>query len=148
GAIDETTASKTLTDANRRAGVPARKRHIASSELRKVTQPLQGQTHAQPGPRKNMPTAVSTTASIKNRVMIQNEIGFSCSQRRKPFPRLSTPPAAKLVNATIAHSGARWWNHSIACRVFTLSKKGENGMKIRPPTIRPGRMIPATNGGK
>src|SRR6266849_7589492 len=45
------------------------------------TQLLQGQIQDQPGPRKIVPTAVSTTSSIKNHVMIQNDSGLEESQR-------------------------------------------------------------------
>ncbi len=42
---------------------------------------LQGQTHAHPGPRKNVPIAVSKVAVTRNHVMIQNESGCEESQR-------------------------------------------------------------------
>src|SRR5579859_4174697 len=44
-----------------------------------------GQTHVHPGPRKNVPTVVSTMSSTRNHVMIQNEIGRATSQRCQAF---------------------------------------------------------------
>ena len=42
----------------------------------------QNQTQDQPGPRKKVPTAVSTMSTNRNQVMIQKESGFAASVRR------------------------------------------------------------------
>src|SRR5579859_1666716 len=46
-----------------------------------LVQLRQGRTHDHPGPRKNVPTAVSNISSTRNQVMIQKEIGRPASQR-------------------------------------------------------------------
>src|SRR5215472_4855296 len=53
--------------------------------VRVVHSVLQGTTHDHPGPRKNVPIAVSMINSTMNQVMIQKESGRSASQRCSRF---------------------------------------------------------------
>src|ERR1019366_6860455 len=120
----------------------------------RLTQPLQGHTHAQLGPRKNVPTAVRTTASMRNRVMIQNERDLEVSHLRKPragraadavanSKRIATTKAGSRASQACSRTsstlstrpkavainiriGSRR-NHWFASNVVTLSKNGEKG---------------------
>jgi len=64
-----------------------------------------GQIHDQPGPRKNVPTAVSTTSSNKNHVMTQYESGLAARYRRKPEDDCGELWAAKIINPAIINVG-------------------------------------------
>src|ERR1017187_3963486 len=103
----ETTANSTLTEAKRRGAVPTKNRATPPNCFPTLTQLLQGHTHAQLGPRNNVPTLVRTTASIRNNVMTQNESGLELSQLRKPRAGRAADSVASNRRIATTKAGTR-----------------------------------------
>src|ERR1700680_1440227 len=155
---------------NARALSPNRALRIAESFSRMGIYALQGQTQDQPGPRKNVPMAVSNEAVTRNQLMIQNDKGRRESQRWKrpalfdsqaaksiatPMSTVgaSTAQTANTIKRTISASATteKIWSrlrrsrdHRPSASMLTL----KYGMTIRAMTTSVGINTPPTTGGK
>src|SRR5271167_2331835 len=87
----------TLAEPKARALSPKKNRQNELSLS--ATYVLQGSTQDHPGPRKKVPTAVSTTSSNRNQVMIQNDRGLRASQPRNPRVTCGAVCAASSMKA-------------------------------------------------